>query len=176
MARATSDIAAIRMALGPGFMHLIDTIVIGSFALIMMMSISVKLTLAAFSIFPFISIVVYWIGKKSHLYHNRIQESFSDLKVGTIKRLTPVRPDGSEDKSRRTVFVGHTNIITSNGPLPIQSAIQAKELQQAIKKFPEAMQEATDRLLEEVKKYQQEQERQQSGIQRPDSRIILPGR
>ena len=107
---------------------------------------------------------------RSNLY---IEESFTDLKIGTVKRLTPVKTDGSEDKSRKPVFVGHTSIMTPNGPLPIQNVIAAKELPQAIKKFPEAMQEAMERLIEEVKQYQ---EQEQSQIQQPDSSIIIPGR
>ena len=109
-----------------------------------------------------------FIIDRSDLYQ---EESFTDLKTGTIKRLISVRPDGSRDNSRKTVFVGHTSILTPNGPLPIQSVIAAKELQQAIKKFPGAMQEAMERLMEEVKKYQ---EQEQSQIQKPDSRIIVP--
>lgn len=105
---------------------------------------------------------------RSDLY---LEESFTDLKAGTVKRLTPVRSDGSQDKTRKTVFVGHTSILTPNGPLPIQNVIAAKELQQAIKKFPEAMQAAMEQLMEEVKKYQ---EQEQSQIQKPDSRIIVP--
>ena len=105
---------------------------------------------------------------RSNLY---LEESFTDLKAGTIKRLTPVRPDGSQDNTRKIVFVGHTSILTPNGPLPIQNVIAAKELQQAIKKFPEAMHEAMEHLMEEVKKYQ---EQEQSQIQKPDSRIIVP--
>jgi hypothetical protein len=107
---------------------------------------------------------------RSNLY---LEESYTDLKVGTIKRLTPVKADGTEDKSRRTVFVGHTSVMTPNGALPIQNVIDAKELSQAIKKFPEALQAAMDRLIEEVKKYQEQQESQ---IQTPDSNIIIPGR
>ena len=107
---------------------------------------------------------------RSNLY---IEESFTDLKIGTIKRLTPVKTDGTGDKSRKTMFVGHTSIMTPNGPLPIQNVIDSKELAQAIKKFPEAMQAAMDRLIEEVKKYQ---EQEQTQIQRPDSNIIIPGR
>jgi hypothetical protein len=107
---------------------------------------------------------------RTNLYH---EESFTDLKAGTIKRLTPIRPDGSADKARKTIFVGHTNILTPQGPLPIQGVIQAKELQQAIKKFPEAMEAAMNRLVEEVKKYQ---EREDARIQKPESRIIVPGR
>ena len=111
-----------------------------------------------------------FIIDRTNLY---IEESFTDLKIGTVKRLKPVKTDGSEDKSRKTMFVGHTSIMTPNGPLPIQNVIEAKELAQAIKKFPEAMQEAMNRLIEEVKKYQ---EQQQSEIQKPDSNIIIPGR
>lgn len=107
---------------------------------------------------------------RTNLY---IEESFTDLKIGTVKRLKPVKTDGSEDKSRKTMFVGHTSIMTPNGPLPIQNVIEAKELAQAIKKFPEAMQAAMAQLIEEVKKYQ---EQQQSEIQRPESNIIIPGR
>jgi len=107
---------------------------------------------------------------RSNLYR---EESFTDLKVGSIRRLTPVKPDGSEDKSRKTIFVGQTNIVTPQGPLPIQGVIQAKELQQAIKRFPEAMEAAMDRLIEEAKKYQEEK---QSQIEKPESRIIIPGR
>ena len=106
------------------------------------------------------------------------QESFTDLKVATIRRLTPVKPDGSVDKTRKTIFIGETNILTPNGPLPLQAVIQAKQLQQAIKNFPAAMQVAMDKLAEEVKKMK---EKQNSSIIAPgggeeESRIILPGR
>ena len=111
---------------------------------------------------------------RTNLYR---EETFTDLKVGTIKRLTPVRPDGSEDKTRKILFVGQSSLMTPHGPVPIQNVISAKELAQAIKKFPEAMQAAMDRLVEEAQKYQEAQQNQQgSTIQEPDSRIIIPGR
>ena len=101
------------------------------------------------------------------------EETYTDLKVGIIKCMKPVKADGSVDKTRKSVFVGQTSLMTPNGPLPIQAVIQAKELQQAIKKFPEAMQASMERLAEEAKKYQEQQEAQ---IEKPDSRIIVPGR
>ncbi len=94
------------------------------------------------------------------------EESFTDMKVASIRRLTPVKPDGSEDKSRKAIFVGQTSLVTPNGPVPIQTIIEARQLQQAIKKFPEAMQNEMERLVEEMKKLKQEKE----------SRIIVPGR
>ena len=101
------------------------------------------------------------------------EETFTDLKVGMIKQMTPVKSDGAVDKTRKSVFVAQTSLMTPNGPLPLQALIQAKDLQQAIKKFPEAMKAAMDRLAEEAKKYQQ-QERDR--IKKPESRIIVPGR
>jgi len=100
---------------------------------------------------------------RSNLYR---EEVFSDLRVCTIRRLIPVKPDGTEDKSRKTLYVGQTHLVSPNGPIPVQNVIKAKDLQQAFKKFPEAMQEAMERMIEEAKKLQQQE----------DSRIIVPGR
>ena len=94
------------------------------------------------------------------------EETFTDLKVCSIRRLTPVSDDGTSDTSRKTIFVGQTSLMSPNGPLPIQAIIQTKELPQAFKRFPEAMIEAMERLMEEAKKMKQEE----------DSRIIVPGR
>ena len=107
---------------------------------------------------------------KNNLYR---EESFTDLKVGTIRRLMPVNLNGSEDKSRKTIFVGKTSLMSPNGPVPLQAGIQAKEIQQAIKRFPEAMEAAMVQLIAEAKKLKEEEK---SKIQEPESRIILPGR
>ena len=110
---------------------------------------------------------------RSNLYK---EESFTDLKVGNIRRLIPVKPDGSEDKTRKPIFVGQTNLMTPNGPLPIQGVIKAKELQQAVKRFPEAMEEAVARIMEEAQKMKDQQESKIITKQEEDSRIIIPGR
>ncbi|MEN8689888.1 MAG: cytoplasmic protein [Desulfobacterales bacterium] len=106
-----------------------------------------------------------------------LEETFTDLKVASIRRLTPVNSDGSVDKTRKTIFVGETNLMTAAGPLPVQAMIPAKQLQQAIKRFPEAMQAAVEKLADEVQKMRQ---KEQSQIIAPtgkeQSRIIVPGR
>ncbi len=105
------------------------------------------------------------------------EETFTDLKVASIRRLTPVNTDGSVDKTRKTVFVGESNLMTPGGPLPVQTVIPAKQLQQAIKRFPEAMQAAVEKLAAEVKKLRQ---KENASIITPtaeeSSRIIVPGR
>ena len=105
------------------------------------------------------------------------EETYTDLKVASIRRLIPVNTDGSVDKTRKTVFVGETNLMTPGGPLPVQAVITAKQLQQAIKRFPEAMQAAVEKLAEEVNRIRQ---KENSSIITPteneSSRINVPGR
>jgi hypothetical protein len=111
---------------------------------------------------------------KQNLYRD---EYFTDLKIATIRRLTPVKPDGTDDKTRKTLYVGQANMMSEAGPIPISTVIDAKDFKQALKKYPDAMHEALEKLGEEMRKYQQEQ---QSQIVTPggqeESRIILPGR
>ena len=94
------------------------------------------------------------------------EETVTDLKTCSIRQLTPVNDDGSTDKTRKTIYVGQTTLMSPNGPVPIQAVIPAQELQQALKRFPEAMQTALERLVEEAKKVKQEEA----------SRIVVPGR
>jgi hypothetical protein len=107
---------------------------------------------------------------RSNLY---LEETYTDLKVGTVKRFIPVLPDGSVDKSRKTFFLGQTHLHTAHGPLPLQNVIQAKELAQAFKRFPEAMEHAMQKLIEEARKMGGEKTTAPL-IQTPESRIIVP--
>lgn len=85
------------------------------------------------------------------------EESYTDLKTGGIRKLVPVKPDGSDDSSREPIFSGHTQIMSPHGPLPIQGAIEAKTLEEAVLGFPQAMEDAMARMIEEAQKYQREQ-------------------
>ena len=101
-----------------------------------------------------------------------LEETFTDLKGGSVTRFTPVKPDGSPDKERRAVFLGQTSIYTPNGAVPLQSPIQSKDLPQALKRFPEAMQAALERLIEEARSMQSQE--QPPIIQAAEQRIIVP--
>ncbi|MCU0539870.1 MAG: cytoplasmic protein [Desulfobacterales bacterium] len=102
-----------------------------------------------------------------------VEETFTDLSGNSIMRYTPVKPDGSPDKGRRVVFLGQTNVFTPNGALPIHNQINAADLPQALKRFPEAMQQGLQRIIEEARALQQE-EKKPPLIQTPESRIIVP--
>ncbi|NQT68372.1 MAG: hypothetical protein HQ552_02200 [Desulfobacteraceae bacterium] len=98
---------------------------------------------------------------QSNLY---LEETFTDLDMASIRRLTPVKPNGIKDKSRKPIFVGHTQLMTPQGALPIQSQLEAKNLKEAMENFPEAMKISIEKMLENLKKMQQKEE----------SRIIVP--
>ena len=102
------------------------------------------------------------------------EEAITDLKVASIRRLVPVNADGTEDKSRTPLFMGHTQMMSPEGPVPIQSKLEANNLEEAISLFPEAMEKAFADVVERLKEMQRQQQGQQQ--QRDDSRIIVPGR
>jgi len=94
-----------------------------------------------------------------------LEEVFTDLKVATLRRLTPVKADGSPDTTRPVLFHAQTQLMSQMGPLPVNCAIEASSLEEAMQKFPEAIAEAIERMIEEAK----EMQRQEA------SRIIVPG-
>ena len=101
------------------------------------------------------------------------EESITDLKVASIRQLVPIKADGSADGSRTSIFVGHTQLMTPEGPLPVQSKLEANNLDEAYKAFPSAMQKALDEMVERLKEMQQKQAQSQKS---DESRIIVPGR
>lgn len=80
------------------------------------------------------------------------EESFTDIKVAAIRRLTPVKPDGSDDESRDCIFMAQTQLMSPSGPVLLQSILDAENLEQAIERFPKAMQKELDRAMAEEKK------------------------
>lgn len=99
---------------------------------------------------------------KTNLYK---EESFTDLKVATIRRLSPIKEDGSPDTTRPVLFTGETTLMSDRGPLPIQAAIEAADLNEAMDKFPDAVQAAVEKLIEQAREMQRQQM----------SRIVVPG-
>jgi hypothetical protein len=93
------------------------------------------------------------------------EETFTDLKIASIRRLTPITREGADDPSRPTMFVGETTLMSARGPLPINCPIEATSLNEALEAFPKAVQDAVERLMEEAR----EMQRQEA------NRIVVPG-
>src|SRR3989475_1174763 len=91
MARATNDLYAVRMLLGPAIMYSANTIVFTAGALAFMLSISPKLTLYAFLPLPIVSIVVHYFGKRIHERFERIQAMFSEISARAQENFSGAR-------------------------------------------------------------------------------------
>jgi len=94
------------------------------------------------------------------------EEVITDLRVGSIQRLVPIKPDGKRDEAREILYVGQTQIMSQAGMIPVSARIEALDLEDALRKFPQAMQKAVENLVDEVNRLRREQM----------SRIVVPGR
>lgn len=84
------------------------------------------------------------------------EEVFSDRKAGTIRRLTPVGTDGSQDHGRQVLYVGQAQMLTPVGTVPLSFEISANSLAEAIDKFPEEAKLAVEHAVEELKELHRE--------------------
>ena len=91
MARATNDLNAVRMLLGPAIMYTANTLVFTAVALVFMWQISPKLTLYAFAPLPIASIVVQYIGRRIHERFEKIQAQFSDISARAQENFSGAR-------------------------------------------------------------------------------------
>ena len=93
-----------------------------------------------------------------------LEEVFTDRRVGTIRRLTPVTKDGTRDQARAVLYIGETQVLTPAGALPIGFEIGAGSLEEAADKFGPLAKDAIERTVKEL----QELRRQQA------SQIVVP--
>ncbi len=99
---------------------------------------------------------------KDDLY---LEEVFTDRKVGSIQRLTPVDAQGQPDAGRSVVYMGQTQLMTRAGPLPLSFEIPAESLGEAADRFAENANKA----IEETVNRMEEMRREAA------SSIIVPG-
>src|ERR1041384_7915992 len=92
------------------------------------------------------------------------EDNFPDRRVGAIRRLSPVRADGSVDPSRPVLFVGQAEIMTNMGPVPISFEIEGQTLADAVVGFAPAAQVAIERTVQQI----QDMRRQQA------SQLVVP--
>jgi hypothetical protein len=92
------------------------------------------------------------------------EDNFTDRRVGAIRRLSPVLPDGSADSSRPVLFIGQAEIMTNMGPVPISFELDGPTLAEAVNSFSTAAQAAIERTVQQI----QEMRRQQA------SQLVVP--
>jgi len=98
---------------------------------------------------------------RNNLYR---EELFTDRKAGTIRRLVPITIEGATDASRPVLYSGQTQLLTPGGVLPLAFEIEAVTLEDAVARFPQAMQQALEQAIEEAREYRRE----------AASRIVVP--
>ena len=91
MSRATNDLNAVRMMVGPAVMYSASTILTFVVAIAVMLSIDVRLTLIALAPLPFVSISVQYFGREIHRRFEAIQEQLSHLSAVVQEALSGVR-------------------------------------------------------------------------------------
>ncbi|MEC8561761.1 MAG: cytoplasmic protein [Pseudomonadota bacterium] len=93
------------------------------------------------------------------------EESITDLKAATIRKMVPIKIDGSADENRSIKFIGDTTLMTQMGPIPVQFPIEADSLEAAFGLFPEGIKAAVEKLNDRAKEMAREEA----------SRIVVPG-
>lgn len=92
------------------------------------------------------------------------EETFTDRRAGTLRRLTPVTLDGAADPSRPVLFSGQTQLLTPAGVLPLVFELEASTLDEALEQFPEGVKAALEQAIEEAREMRRESA----------SRIVVP--
>jgi ATP-binding cassette subfamily B protein len=91
MARATNDLNAVRMMLGPGVMYWVETSLTFVLAIAVMVSRDWHLALLSILPTPFVSLAVILFGRVIHAEFERIQAKFSDISSRVQENLAGVR-------------------------------------------------------------------------------------
>jgi hypothetical protein len=93
-----------------------------------------------------------------------LEEAFTDRRIGSIRRLTPVTDLGDRDLTRPVLYVGQASVMTPMGTLPIAFEIEAETLAEAVAAYGPAAQAAIDETAREL----QEMRRQAA------SQLVIP--
>ena len=92
------------------------------------------------------------------------EEIYTDRRMGTLRVMVPVTPEGADDDARPTVYVGEAQLMTNMGPLPISFDIEATSLGEAVAKYGDAAKVGVEQAMREL----QEMRRQAS------SSLVIP--
>ncbi|WP_461480711.1 hypothetical protein [Porticoccus sp.] len=94
-----------------------------------------------------------------------LEEIFTDQKIGSIRRLTPVTPAGEPDPERQVLYMGSTQVMSPMGALPINFPLAANSIGEAAEQFGAEAEAAVERTARELEELRREQA----------SKIVVPG-
>ena len=93
------------------------------------------------------------------------EENFTDQKMGSIRKLVPVKADGSDDPDRTTEFFGSAQVMTPMGAIPLNFALDGATIGDAARAFAGKAQIAVEEAGREIERMRREQA----------SKIVVPG-
>ena len=91
MARMTNDLTWVRQMMGPGIMQGSFTVMVFTFAVLSMISVSLKLTVIALILMPLASLTFWYIGRTVHQRFERLQSQFGDLSTKAQENFSGIR-------------------------------------------------------------------------------------
>jgi ATP-binding cassette subfamily B protein len=91
MSRATNDLNAVRMMIGPAVMYSANTVLVFIVAILLMVSLDARLTMMALLPLPFVTVVVKYFGSAIHKRFEAIQEQLANLSAVVQESLAGVR-------------------------------------------------------------------------------------
>jgi ATP-binding cassette, subfamily B, multidrug efflux pump len=91
MSRATNDLNAVRMMIGPAVMYSANTVLVFIVAIGLMLTIDARLTLIALVPLPFVSLAMRYFGSAIHRRFERIQAQLADVSAVVQEALSGVR-------------------------------------------------------------------------------------
>ena len=100
--------------------------------------------------------------KKDNLYR---EEIITDMNIGSIRKLVPIKIDGSQDTGRTVLFFGHTQLVSPQGPVPLQAPLAANNFQEALDVFPQTLRKSFNDMIANIQKMQKEEEEKKKGVQ-----------
>ena len=93
------------------------------------------------------------------------EENYTDQKVGAIRKLIPVKADGSDDPDRKVSFFGSAQVMTPMGAVPLNFELAGSTIGEAAEDFAAKAQVAVEEAGREIEKMRREQA----------SQIVVPG-
>ena len=85
------------------------------------------------------------------------EETVTDLKVGTLRVLTPITPEGDRDETREMQYIGQASLYTPAGALPLNFELEARTLAEAVDAFEVGAKKAMEETMERLREMRREQ-------------------
>jgi hypothetical protein len=93
------------------------------------------------------------------------EENFTDQKMGAIRKLIPIKADGSDDGDRNIMFFGSAQVMTPMGAMPLNFALEGNTIGEAAEDFAAKAAVAVEQAAQELEQMRREQA----------SQIVVPG-